>query len=270
MEEVGKKFDGEKPRYELLSPFAIEAMVRVLSNGARKYGDHNWRAGITFSRIIGALNRHIAAIERGEDYDVGPGGDGELHSAHILCEAMFLTEYYNMAPHFDNRALDVLVPKRVGLDVDDVLADFVGSYCDRYGLSRPRWWNFDKKFCDRYAELVEDKDFWMSMKPLNDPSTLAFEPVCYITARGCPKEWTEEWLANAGFPSAPIISAPTADEKATAAKEKQLDIFVDDCYSNFVAMTKAGIFTYLYTRTHNARYDVGHRRVDSLSELFRR
>ena len=190
----GIKLDAGKTRYELMSPMAMEKLARVLTRGAAKYEDHNWRNGITFTRLIGAMNRHLAAIERGEDYDIGEGGDGDFHVAHLLCEAMFLLESYETHPEFDDRYIPALKPRRIGLDIDDVLADFVGAYCARYGMERPKWWGFDYKFGDRYAELVEDKDFWLNMPVRTNPDNIPFEPVCYITNRGCDKEWTEEWL----------------------------------------------------------------------------
>ena len=265
--EEGKKFDQGKPQYELLPYMPVRKCVDVLTNGAKKYGAHNWRAGIAFSRLIGAMNRHLAAIEVGEDYDIGPGGDGELHAAHLLCETMFLLDSYENHPEMDDRYLPALKPRRIGLDIDDVLADFVGAYCTRYGMERPKWWGFDYKFGDRYAELLEDKDFWVNMPIRTDPDTIPFEPVCYITNRGCDKEWTEEWLAKNGFPQLPVHQAGPEGSKVEIAKKERLDVFVDDCHRNFIDMNENGIFTYLFTQPHNARYMVGHRRINELSDI---
>lgn len=268
MDQEGKKFDGEKTRYELLPPYAIEQMAKVLTNGAKTYGDRNWEAGIKFSRILGAIKRHTAAIERGEDYDTGPGGDGLLHSAHLLCEAGFLTEFYKIRPEFDDREIPCMKYKRIGLDIDDVLADFIGSYCVRYNMQRPKSWCFDREFKSRYAELCEDPYFWQSIPPLCSADSLPFEPSCYITSRGCPKEWTDEWLFANGFPAVPVIYSGLGCSKVDAAKNNNLDMFVDDCFDNFIELNNAGIFTRLFTATHNERYSVGHYRLDYLSNIF--
>lgn len=266
--EEGKKNDKEKTRYELLPPYAIEQMALVLTNGAKTYGDRNWENGIQFSRILGAIKRHTAAIERGEDYDIGPGGDGLLHSAHILCEAGFLTEFYRIRPEFDDRVLPSMKYKRIGLDIDDVLADFVGAYCEWYGLDRPKTWVFDPLFMDRYAELVKDEDFWLNMKPLVSMDDLPFEPVCYITSRGCKKELTEAWLLKNGFPPAPVHYSGMDGSKVELAQKENLDMFIDDRFDNFLELNRAGVFTKLMDAPHNQRYNVGHLRIKSLREVY--
>lgn len=268
MKQEGRKHDSGKTRLELLPPFATEQVGRILTAGAKKYGDRNWENGMAFSRIIGAMKRHLLAIERGEDYDIGEGGDGELHSAHLLCEAMFLTEYYKIFPQGDDRKPIALRRFRIGLDIDDVLADFCGAYCARFGLDLPDTWTFDPLFKERYAELCKDEPFFMDMRPKGSMDNLRFEPVCYITSRGCPKEWTERWLVANGFPPVPVYHSGIGGSKVEIAKRENLDIFVDDNYDNFVDLTEAGIFTYLYTATHNLRYEVGHRRIYGLSQIL--
>ena len=263
----GIKLDTGKTRYDLMSASAIEKLARVLTKGAAKYEAHNWRNGIAFSRLIGAMNRHLAAIEAGEDYDIGPGGDGDFHAAHLLCETMFLLESYDTHPEMDDRYLPVLKPRRIGLDIDDVLADFVGAYCARYEMERPQWWACDYKFGDRYKELMDDADFWLDMGVRTKPENIPFEPVCYITSRGCPKGLTEAWLVKNGFPQVPVYYSGVDGSKVEIAKREKLDIFVDDRYENMVDLTENGVFTYLFSQPHNARYMVGHRRINELSEI---
>lgn len=86
--QLGLKFDHDKPRTDLLDPYAMEQVALVLAFGAKKYAAHNWRKGIVFSRLIGAILRHAFAILRGEWLDP----ETQLpHAAHIMCTAMFLT-----------------------------------------------------------------------------------------------------------------------------------------------------------------------------------
>lgn len=87
MSETGQKYDGEKARTDLLDPEFLLGVSRVLTFGAKKYSAHNWRGGISYSRLIAATLRHILAILSGEDVDPETG---ELHTAHLGCEVMFL------------------------------------------------------------------------------------------------------------------------------------------------------------------------------------
>ena len=83
----GVKFDGDKPRMDLLDPYAIEQLSQVLTFGARKYAAHNWRKGLHKSRLIAAALRHLFAYLRGEDKDPETGLS---HAAHAMCCCMFL------------------------------------------------------------------------------------------------------------------------------------------------------------------------------------
>jgi hypothetical protein len=83
----GIKLDSGKPRTELLDAEFLLDVSKVLTVGAKKYASHNWRNGISYGRLIGAILRHIFAILRGEDIDPE---FGLPHSAHLGCEVMFL------------------------------------------------------------------------------------------------------------------------------------------------------------------------------------
>ena len=85
--EGGLKADAEKPPVELLDAYALEQIALVLAFGKKKYGAHNWRKGIGFTRLIAAAMRHSMAILRGENID---DESGLPHAAHLGCCAMFL------------------------------------------------------------------------------------------------------------------------------------------------------------------------------------
>lgn len=88
--QEGAKHDSEKVRMDLLSPLALHELSRVLTYGAQKYKDNNWRKGMSWSRLIGACLRHLFAFMRGEDVDA----ESNLpHLAHAMCCLMFLSEY---------------------------------------------------------------------------------------------------------------------------------------------------------------------------------
>jgi hypothetical protein len=88
--EGGTRANGSKPPFELIDALAMEELAKVLAWGAKKYAKHNWRKGLSFSETIGSLERHVAALKRGEIRDPESGC---LHSAHMLANAMFLTRF---------------------------------------------------------------------------------------------------------------------------------------------------------------------------------
>jgi hypothetical protein len=94
------KFDAEKPRMELLDPYAIEQLACVLTFGAQKYAPWNWTKGLAFSRLIGAALRHLFAFIKGEDLDP----ESNLpHLAHAMCCLMFLLSMTKRHPELDDR-----------------------------------------------------------------------------------------------------------------------------------------------------------------------
>ena len=84
----GQKYDGEKPRMDLLPFEALEEVAKVLTLGARKYSDNGWQnVENAESRYLAALLRHLAARERGEKFDTE---SGLLHAAHMATNALFI------------------------------------------------------------------------------------------------------------------------------------------------------------------------------------
>ena len=81
------KFDDEKIRYELLDPYALQEIARVLTYGAKKYNDHNWSKCNSVTRYFGACCRHLFAWLRGEDNDSETGIN---HLAHAGCCIFFM------------------------------------------------------------------------------------------------------------------------------------------------------------------------------------
>lgn len=86
----GLKFDQDKGRYDLVPPFALDEIVKVLTIGSKKYADENWRdvEGCT-RRYFAAANRHLWAPLRGESHDPETGLH---HWTHAACCLLFLVE----------------------------------------------------------------------------------------------------------------------------------------------------------------------------------
>lgn len=96
----GLKYDNEKPPMALIDPEFLEGVAGVLGFGATKYAEHNWRNGISVSRLISAAYRHLGAINKGEDIDPE---SGRHHAYHLGCCVMFLASMLSTRPDLDDR-----------------------------------------------------------------------------------------------------------------------------------------------------------------------
>jgi hypothetical protein len=93
MPKAGIKHDGGKPRTELIpTEFMIE-VAKALTFGANKYGDNNFRNGLSYTRLLGAAKRHIelelAGIEQ----------DSESTHSHLAHAGASLAMYAFMKAH---------------------------------------------------------------------------------------------------------------------------------------------------------------------------
>lgn len=115
----GTKYDGGKNRVDLLDSLALEGLAQVLTFGATKYAAHNWRGGISYSRLISSLLRHLFAIQRGEDIDPE---SGLPHIDHVGCNWMFLSNFTKTRPDLDDRWKD-LKNDRLNYYIPDPVSD---------------------------------------------------------------------------------------------------------------------------------------------------
>lgn len=90
------KFDSAKPRFDLVDPWFSEDTAKALTMGAMKYAEDNWKLNTDIKRYIGALERHLNEIKKGELFDA----ESTLqHTAHIACNAMFLHYMIRKGPN---------------------------------------------------------------------------------------------------------------------------------------------------------------------------
>ena len=80
----GIKFDIDKPRFTLLDAEFIEQLATVMTYGAIKYGDYNWK-GLEPDRVLNSAFRHLNAISKGELIDAE---SGYPHSVHVAANMM--------------------------------------------------------------------------------------------------------------------------------------------------------------------------------------
>lgn len=97
---IAIKHDEEKIRMDCFPSEAIEEISKVLTFGAKKYDDWNWAKGFKWSRLLGALLRHVFAWARGEDKD---SETGLSHLAHAGCCIVFLLYHEKYHRNLDDR-----------------------------------------------------------------------------------------------------------------------------------------------------------------------
>lgn len=267
--DKGLRFNEGKTRHDLIPQFAQEQYARVLTAGADKYGDNNWKKGMQWSKVIASLKRHIVAFESGEDIDKETG---ILHMAHVMCNAAFLVEYYKIYPQGDNRAHKYLSIPKIGVDIDEVICNFVEGWHKKWGADPcPEWWAYHRGMGDYFKQMKEDgslDDFYLSLNPKIKPSDIPFEPHCYVTSRPVDSSVTEKWLAMHGFPAVKVHTIPLGTSKVEVLKNSGVEIFIDDSFNNFQELNNSGICTFLMDAPHNKRYSVGYKRIYSLNEII--
>lgn len=276
-ENKGLRYNKGKTRIDLLPSYALQEIAKVFGYGGEKYtvrdengkvihpGDDNWKKGLGWMGVMASAKRHIEAWVSGHDFDPE---SSHLHLAHAATNLMFLLEYYRIYPQGDDRPHDYLKPPKIGLDIDCVLADFVGHWVKYFNQDFPEWWYFDREMQKKMEEMKDNKDFWMSMPVLTPASEIPFEPHCYITSRIIPNEWTEEWLDKNGFAAKPVYTIGINESKVEAAKQAGITLYIDDSMANFIALNRAGICTYLFDAKHNQRFNVGYKRIKTLKDLY--
>lgn len=105
-DKAGMKFDQDKPRMDLLDPTAMLELSKVLTFGASKYAAHNWRKGLSKTRLLAAALRHLFAYLGGQDKDPETGLS---HAAHAMCCCMFILGLEHR-PDLDDRFKEATQP----------------------------------------------------------------------------------------------------------------------------------------------------------------
>ena len=271
----GLRYNEGKNRLDLIPPKPILGLGEVLTKGANKYLPRNWENGMPWSTVLASAKRHLSKFEEGEDYD---DETNLLHIDHLLCNIVFLSEYYQTHPEYDDRPHKYLKQKRIALDIDGVICDFIYPALRLVGIQEDEIQNFNwvpsYKLRHIWDDLKENKDFWINLPALVNPAELKFEPVAYVTSRPIPKEWCEEWIEKNGFSCVDVITLDngghmsTHADKAEVLKSLEIDTFVEDNFEQFVNLNSKGICTYLMDTPFNSKHDVGYKRIYHLNEIL--
>lgn len=97
----GLRYDQGKVRMELLPSIPLEDIASVLTEGAKKYADNNWMRGMSWNKVLGCAERHLAKLKRGVDFDIGETEC--FHAAQVAINMIFLLQYYRTCPELDDR-----------------------------------------------------------------------------------------------------------------------------------------------------------------------
>lgn len=94
-----------KPRPDLLSPFATMRKARVMALGAAKYGERNWEKGMPLSVFLASANRHLLQFMMGmtdEDHAAHCAFnlDAIMHGQEMIARGVWPAEY-NDLPSYD-------------------------------------------------------------------------------------------------------------------------------------------------------------------------
>lgn len=96
----GRKDDSAKLPYHLIAPEILESLSKVLQFGAKKYAPRNWEAGMDWSRVFSASQRHLWSWWNKEEADPETGFS---HLEHAACCIMFLLAYEQRKVGTDDR-----------------------------------------------------------------------------------------------------------------------------------------------------------------------
>lgn len=88
--KTGLKYDGQKPDMSLIPAAAALEEAAVWTFGKTKYTAFNWHNGISYNRILGAIERHTQLLKAGLDTDYETK---RHHAAAIRCGCAMLIQF---------------------------------------------------------------------------------------------------------------------------------------------------------------------------------
>ena len=158
---------------------------------------------------------------------------------------------------------------RIGLDIDEVLADWWNPYVKRFGLPKK-----DSEITRNCSKIAKDREFWVNLPVINKPQ--GFVPELYCTKRSCLKTYTKTWLKNNGFPNKPVYQVLCQTSNKASYIKGRVDVFIDDSISNFIAMNKSGVPCLLYNTDFNKSwgaigrvYELDYDHIKETYDLFK-
>jgi hypothetical protein len=94
------KNDNGKPRMTLIPVEFLVGLGRALTFGSKEYGDHNFRKGLSLTRLLDAAERHMKMEIVGVEKDSKSGLPHWTHAAASLAMYAFCKKWF---PELDDR-----------------------------------------------------------------------------------------------------------------------------------------------------------------------
>lgn len=159
---------------------------------------------------------------------------------------------------------------KIYLDIDDVIADWVPTFCKRYNNPIPTTWVNPYVTIERLTELKKIKQYWIDIPIRHRPD---FQPTGYLSARSIPKKWTYEFMKLNKIPGRSNINQVAWNvSKIEKLKEFGCTIFIDDKVETFEDCHKHGIFCLLmdtpWNQEVNTEYRVFDLKFDTIMRKF--
>lgn len=155
---------------------------------------------------------------------------------------------------------------RIGLDIDDVLGDFMGHYYTYFDCAKHPERLQNDIITKNVQRIRRDKQFWVEMPSLYIPD---FEPELYCTKRINPKAWTKEWIENQGLPKKPVYQLYSQSANKARLIKGRVDVFIDDSVYNVRQMNEAGVPTLLFRGRAEGVISVYSLQLDEISKAYK-
>lgn len=123
---------------------------------------------------------------------------------------------------------------RIGLDIDNTIADFNFGYLKRFGKFPKKDWCITRNVQNI---LIHEKDFWLNLPVIRTPD---FTPRLFCSARVNSKRWTKQYLLKLGLNS-PLYQVPGYHISKAKILKGKVDVFIEDSIKNFIDLNLNGI-----------------------------
>ena len=101
MSGTAKHFDEGKPALQWIPYDALVEISRAFSYGAVKYGNGNFKGGMSWSKMVGSILRHTYRFMAGENNDDESGLPHLAHAGACICMLLY---FYKHHPDLDDRS----------------------------------------------------------------------------------------------------------------------------------------------------------------------
>ena len=91
---TGAKREVLEPRYDLIPPDTIRRLALIYTEGAKRYGEHNWQKGLPYSTTVNHLIEHLLKWLESDT--------SEDHLAKVIWGCAALMYYEDNCKHCDD------------------------------------------------------------------------------------------------------------------------------------------------------------------------